>query len=205
MDANFFCKGIIIGFSIAAPVGPIGALCIRRSLTGGSRAGLAVGLGAATADAAYGCVAAFGLTALSAFLVGHRFWLGFLGGMFLCYLGIRTFLSQPAAVAAQAKGDGLLATYVSALFLTLTNPMTILSFVAVFAGFGLGATPDYSAASLLVWGVFLGSTVWWLFLSGVVGRLRARMNAIWMQRVNRVCGGVLLAFGVYALVGLALK
>src|SRR5271155_5027941 len=136
MSFNFLFKGIIIGFTIAAPVGPIGVLCIRRSLADGRKIGLATGLGAATADAAYGCVAGFGLTVISSFLVGHRFWLGLLGGLFLCYLGIRTFMSKPSGKAAEVRGSGLFSAYLSTFFLTMTNPMTILSFVAVFAGFG---------------------------------------------------------------------
>lgn len=199
MHVAFLLKGIAIGFSIAAPVGPIGLLCIRRSLAGGRRLGLATGLGAATADAAYGFVAAFGLTAVSDFLVGRRLWLGLLGGAFLCYLGVRTFTSKPAEQAAEAHGDSILAAYFSTLLLTLTNPMTILSFVAVFAGFGLGTSPDYVAASTLVLGVFAGSALWWLFLSTGVGLLRSRIGPGWMQAVNRLSGAVIFAFGLYAL------
>src|ERR1700691_443120 len=160
MALNFLFQGVIIGFSIAAPVGPIGVLCIRRSLAEGRTIGLATGLGAATADAAYGGVAGFGLTVVSGFLVGHRVWLGFLGGLFLCYLGVRTFLSKPSEKAAEVRGGGLLSAYLSTFFLTLTNPMTILSFVAVFAGFGLGASPDYLSASVLVAGAVAGSALW---------------------------------------------
>lgn len=199
MALNFIFKGIIIGLSIAAPVGPIGVLCIRRSLAEGQKMGLATGLGAATADAAYGCVAGFGLTAISSFLVGQRFWLGFLGGLFLCYLGIRTLISRPAAQAAEVRGGGLLSAYLSTLFLTLTNPMTILSFVAVFAGLGLVASPDYFSASVLVAGVFIGSAAWWLLLSSGVALFRSRVNSGWMQAVNRLSGGVVLAFGLYSL------
>jgi len=200
VDVAFFLKGIAIGFSIAAPVGPIGLLCIRRSLAGGQWIGLATGLGAATADAAYGLVAAFGLTAVSDFLVGQRFWLGLLGGAFLCYLGARTFAQKPAEQAAEARGDSLLAAYASTFLLTLTNPMTILSFVAVFAGFGLGSSPDYLAATTLVIGVFAGSALWWLLLSGGVGLFRSRIGPAWMQAVNRLSGAVIFGFGVYALV-----
>jgi threonine/homoserine/homoserine lactone efflux protein len=199
MTLNFLFKGVIIGFSIAAPVGPIGVLCIRRSLAEGRKIGLATGLGAATADAAYGGVAGFGLTVVSSFLVGQRKWLGFFGGLFLCYLGIRTFMSRPSEQAAEVRGGGLLSAYLSTLFLTLTNPMTILSFVAVFAGFGLGASPDYSSASALVAGVFVGSALWWLLLSGGVALFRSRLSAGWMRAVNRVSGTVILAFGLYSL------
>lgn len=199
MALTFLLKGVIIGFSIAAPVGPIGVLCIRRSLGDGRQMGLATGLGAATADTAYGCVAGFGLTAVSTFLVGQKIWLGFLGGLFLCYLGVRTFITKPAEKPAEIAGTGLLSAYFSTLFLTITNPMTILSFVAVFAGFGLAASPDYLSAGTLVAGVFIGSGLWWLFLSSGVAYFRSRVNSNWMFAVNRVSGGIMLAFGLYSL------
>jgi threonine/homoserine/homoserine lactone efflux protein len=199
MSFTFLLKGLAIGFSIAAPVGPIGVLCIRRSLRDGMAAGLATGLGAATADAAYGAVAGFGLTAVSGFLIGQRHWIGLLGGAFLCYLGVRTLLSRPAAESAPGPGVGLAAAYGSTLLLTLANPATILSFVVIFAAFGLGARVDYPAASSLVVGVFLGSGLWWLILSGGVGLVRSRVSAAWMLAVNRISGAVLLAFGLYAL------
>jgi threonine/homoserine/homoserine lactone efflux protein len=199
MPANFVVKGVIIGFSIAAPVGPIGVLCIRRSLAEGKWMGLVTGLGAATADAIYGCIAGFGLTAVSSFLVGQKVWLGILGGLFLCYLGIRTFVTKPAEKAAEVGGSGLLSAYLSTLFLTITNPMTILSFVAVFAGFGLGASADYFSATTLVAGVFIGSALWWLLLSSGVALFRTRVNSGWMSVVNRVSGAVMLGFGIYSL------
>jgi threonine/homoserine/homoserine lactone efflux protein len=199
MALDFIFKGIIIGLSIAAPVGPIGVLCIRRTLAEGRQIGLATGLGAATADAAYGCVAGSGLTAISDFLVGQRAWLGVFGGLFLCYLGIRTFISRPAAQAEEVRGGGLLSAYLSTLFLTLANPMTILSFVAVFAGLGLGASPDYFSASALVAGVFIGSALWWLLFSSGVALFRSRVHFGWMQAVNRLAGVVILVFGLYSL------
>lgn len=199
MPLSFLIKGVIIGFSIAAPVGPIGVLCIRRSLADGRQMGLVTGLGAATADALYGCVAGFGLTAISSFLVGQKVWLGFLGGLFLCYLGVRTFITKPAEKPAEVAGGGLLSAYLSTFFLTVTNPMTILSFVAVFAGFGLGASTDYLSATTLVTGVFIGSGIWWLMLSSGVAMFRSRVNSNWMSAVNRVSGGIMLAFGLYSL------
>jgi threonine/homoserine/homoserine lactone efflux protein len=205
MALVFFLKGMIIGFSIAAPVGPIGVLCIRRSLTDGRWVGLATGLGAATADAAYGCVAGFGLTAVSSFLVNHRFWLGLIGGVFLCCLGVRTFLSKPAEQAADVLRGGRLSAYVSTLLLTLTNPMTILSFVAVFAGFGLATSPDYLAAAFLVLGVFAGSALWWLILSSGAALFRSRVTSAWMHVVNRLSGAVIFTFGLYALAALLFR
>jgi len=196
---NFILKGAVIGFSIAAPVGPIGVLCIRRSLAQGRQVGLATGLGAATADAAFGFVAAFGLTAISSFFVGQRLWLALIGGLFLCYLGVRTFISKPSEQDADTRSDGLAAAYLSTLFLTLTNPMTILSFLAVFAGLGLGRAPSYFDASALVAGVFVGSALWWLLLSGGVALFRSQINSDWMRIVNRLAGCVIMGFGLYSL------
>jgi threonine/homoserine/homoserine lactone efflux protein len=198
VNAAFLIKGLIIGVSIAAPVGPIGILCIRRSLRVGMGMGFIAGLGAATADAGYGAVAGFGLTAVSGFLILHRFWIGLLGGAFLCYLGVRTFLSKPAGGPAPETGGRALAVYGSTLVLTLANPSTILSFAVVFAAFGLGATADYPAAASLVIGVFVGSAIWWLTLSAGVSLVRNRVNASWMRAVNRTSGSVLFAFGIYA-------
>jgi threonine/homoserine/homoserine lactone efflux protein len=196
---SFLLKGLVIGFCIAAPVGPIGVLCIRRSLAEGMAIGFATGLGAATADAAYGGVAAFGLTAISDFLVGQKFWLALIGGIFLLYLGVQTFISKPAEQPANVQGRGLAGAYVSTFVLTLTNPMTILSFVAVFAGIGFGAVGNYVDATILVLGVFLGSAAWWLILSSGVGLLRSRVNDTWMRAVNRLSGAIIFAFGIYAL------
>jgi len=200
MALGVFFKGLIIGFAVAAPVGPIGVLCIRRSLAEGREMGLATGLGAAAADAFYGGIAAFGLTAISNLLVGQRFWLGLLGGLFLCYLGIRTFTSEAAAGTAETRNNGsLLAAFVSTFFLTITNPTTILSFVAVFAAFGLAASPTYLSAATLVLGVFFGSAAWWLLLSTGVALFRSAMGPDWIRTINRLSGIVIIAFGLYSL------
>jgi len=196
---NFLVQGLLIGFSIAAPVGPIGVLCIRRSLADGARIALLTGLGAASADAIYGAIAAFGLTAISSLLVEQRFLLGLIGGLFLCYLGIRTFFATPANDAPTPTRAGALIAYGSTFVLTLTNPMTILSFAAVFVGFGIGAAKDYNAAGVLVAGVFVGSALWWLLLSSVVSLVRTRMTPSALQWVNRGSGVIIVAFGVYAL------
>lgn len=201
IDPSLFLRGLIIGFSIAAPVGPIGVLCIRRTLADGRAPGLVSGLGAASADAVYGTIAAFGLTFISALLVGGQFWFSLIGGLFLLYLGITTFRARPAEQAAQASGRGLIGAYVSTFALTLTNPATILSFVAVFAGLGLAADTngDYGLAALLVVGVFTGSALWWLLLSGGVSLLRARFDKRAMTWVNRVSGAIIGLFGIAAL------
>lgn len=203
MDVNLLLRGIIIGFSIAAPVGPIGVLCIRRTLAEGRLSGFVSGLGAATADAIYGCIAGFGLTFISDLLIGQQSWIRLIGGLFLCYLGVKTLLTQPSEEAASAQGRGLLGAYGSILFLTLTNPMTILSFAAIFAGLGIADTGgDYGAAMALVLGVFAGSGLWWLLLSGIASVLRARFDARALRWVNRISGLIILAFGLVALASL---
>ncbi|KRT77178.1 MAG: putative threonine efflux protein [Armatimonadetes bacterium CSP1-3] len=196
-------RGLIIGFSIAAPVGPIGLLCIRRTLADGRVAGFVSGLGAATADGFYGAVAAFGLTIISHALIEDRVWLRLVGGAFLCYLGVRTFLAKPAPQAAAGEGMQLAGAYISTFLLTLTNPLTILSFAAVFAGLGLGsAQRDYASAVVLVLGVFAGSALWWLTLSTGVGLLRTRVGPRLLVWVNRISGTIIAAFGVAALLSL---
>jgi threonine/homoserine/homoserine lactone efflux protein len=199
MDVGLFIRGLIIGFSIAAPVGPIGILCIRRTLAEGRASGFLSGLGAATADALYGCVAGFGLTVISGFLVDQRFYIQLIGGIFLLALGIKTLRSAPAERAAAASGTGLAATYASTLLLTLTNPMTILSFAAIFAALGVADTGgDLSAAALLVLGVFIGSAAWWLLLSGGVGLLREKLSSGVLRWTSWLSGVILVAFGIIA-------
>jgi threonine/homoserine/homoserine lactone efflux protein len=196
---NPFWRGLLIGFSIAAPVGPIGVLCVRRSISDGRWIGFATGLGAATADAAYGAVAAFGLTAVADFLVGQRLSFGIIGGSFLCWLGGRTFFSQLAVESSVARNGNAVGAFTSTLLLTLTNPMTILSFAAVFAGFGFGAVPDFGRAGALVAGVFAGSAAWWLVLSMGAGLARSRVTPAVMRGINRISGAMIFGFGVYAL------
>src|SRR5512147_2758727 len=200
MDFSLLIRGLLIGFSIAAPVGPIGVLCIRRTLTDGRVSGLVSGLGAATADAMYGCVAGFGLTFISSLLIDQQTWLRLFGGLFLCYLGIKTLLSKPAEKEAAVRRTGLLGSYASTFLLTVTNPLTILSFAAIFAGLGLANTNgDYASAVILVLGVFLGSALWWLLLSGGVGLLRDKFNAQGLLWVNRISGMIITIFGMVAL------
>ncbi len=200
MEISFLLRGFMIGLSIAAPVGPIGVLCIRRTLASGRLSGLVSGLGAATADAIYGCIAGFGLAFISNFLVSQQLWFRLIGGAFLCYLGIKTFLAKPAEQAASAKGNGLFGDYASTLFLTITNPMTIISFVAIFAGLGLAsASGNYASAGVLVLGVFIGSAMWWLLLSSGIALFREKVNQRGLHWVNRISGTIILGFGLFAL------
>ena len=199
---GLFLEGVIIGFAIAAPVGPIGVLCIRRTLADGRASGFVSGLGAATADAVYGALAAFSLTLVTGFLLGGASWLRLIGGVFLLFLGAKTVFTRPAERAAPARGVGLLGAYASTFVLTLTNPTTILSFAAIFAGLGVGGASDALSAVLLVLGVFLGSAAWWLVLSGATGLFRSKFSAGGLRWVNRISGTIIATFGVLVLSGL---
>lgn len=205
MDFSYLFRGLIIGFSVAMVVGPIGMLCIQRTLQRGFRLGLATGLGAATADGLYGSMAAFGLTLISGFLVSQQTWIRLVGGLFLLYLGIKAALTPPASKAAEAAGSNLLLAYSGTLLLTLTNPLTILSFVAIFAGAGLVmGHQSVLAAALMVTGVFSGSAIWWVILSGGISLVRDRITSSWLVWVNRLAGVIIICFGLYALIGLLL-
>ena len=208
MDAPLFFKAALIGLSIAAPVGPIGLLCIQRTLARGRRIGFVSGLGAATADAAYGALGVFGISALTATFVALRVPLALFGALFLGWLGVQMLRSRAPAKAAEASEAGeagnsgsAVKAYASVLALTLTNPMTILSFSAIFATLSAGAATTASPVWMVL-GVFLGSAVWWLGLSLVVAALRHRIAANTMVRINQVAGLVLLGFGGYQLVSL---
>ncbi len=197
-------KGLLIGFVIAAPVGPIGVLCARRTLMHGRRAGFFSGMGAATADAIYGFIAAFGLTVVSDMLISRQFWLRLLGGAVLCVLGAKTLMSEPQEKKDIPKSIKRYAgMYTSTFLLTLTNPMTIFSFAAVFAGLGLaGAKGSAESAGILVLGVFLGSGLWWLSLVSILTLFKRRFRHHELQWVNRLAGVIIVGSGVLALLSL---
>ncbi len=200
MDLAFFWKGFLIGLAIAAPVGPIAVLCIRRTLERGGWSGFATGLGAATADGIYGAIAAFGIAAVSDRLVDWQNPIRVFGGLALVFIGWRIFASKPDAPIKGSAVSGVGAAYLSAVLLTLTNPATILYFVAVFAGLGLAeADTDGSRAAVLVGGVFIGSAVWWLVLVGVVSRFRRFLTLARRIWINRGSGTILIVFGLLAI------
>jgi threonine/homoserine/homoserine lactone efflux protein len=195
-----FLKGFVIGLAIAAPVGPIGILCIQRSLHEGFKTGFMTGLGAALADGTYGLIAGFGLTAISSLLIKEQFWIRTIGGFFLVYLGIKLFLKKTVEQVFKNSERSSLHALGSAYFLTLTNPATILSFVAVFAGLGIGSIHNsYMQATMLVFGIVAGSAFWWLILSSVVAFiLHHRLNQSVLRTINKVSGVVILMFGIFA-------
>jgi threonine/homoserine/homoserine lactone efflux protein len=200
MDITLLLRGLVLGFTIAAAVGPISLLVIRRTLAEGRVVGLASGLGVATADGTYGAIAAFGLTAVTDLLIDWRRALGLIGGAFLLWLAWRTARTQPGEAPTVANGGrrGLPGAYLSILGLTLTNPMTILSFGALFVGLGVTGG-NLAGATLLTLGVFGGSTAWWVVLTSLVGALRARVTTTWMRRINVASGLLIGAFAVVAI------
>lgn len=205
MNLSFFVRGLLIGLSIAATVGPMCFLCIQRTLQRGQLYGFVSGLGIATADGVYGSVAAFGLTLISNFLINEQTWIRLVGGLFLMYLGIKTIITKPAGRAATTKtrANGYFGAYASTFLLTLTNPLTILSFAAIFAGIGVGgANKSVVSATAVVFGVFTGSTLWWLILTTAINLLRKKFTYQWLLWINRVSGVIITAFGVIALLSL---
>jgi len=204
MDPALFARGLILGFTIAAAVGPISLLVIRRTLAEGRVVGLVSGLGVATADGTYGAIAAFGLGAITDLLVGGQRILGLVGGVFLLWLAWQTARAEPTEPAATPeRRGGLPGAYLSTLGLTLTNPMTILSFAALFAGLGI-APGDVAGAASLTLGVFLGSAGWWVVLTSLVGALRSRVTRAWLWRINVASGLVIGAFALVA-IGMAIR
>jgi threonine/homoserine/homoserine lactone efflux protein len=200
MYVDFLLMGIVIGFSIAAPIGPVGILCIKRTLTEGRMVGFASGLGAATADLLYACIAGFGLTIISDILLGYQIWLHVIGGVFLICLGLWTLFSQPSGQPVSGNGDGMIRAYSSTFFLTLTNPVTIILFAGFMAGFGAGsAGNDYLSTSMVVIGVFIGSMLWWAILAIGVSTVQNKVNSNVLRWVNRISGMIIAGFGIAAL------
>ena len=202
MEPIFFLKGLIIGFAMAVPIGPLGIMCIRKTLAEGHSRGLIIGLGAATADSLYGSIAAFGLTFVSDVIASQSFWLRLVGGGLLLFLGIRTFRARRKDPIVPFDNKGLLGSYVSALLLALTNPVTIFAFVAVFAAFGLGHTLIIISACILVLGVFTGSCLWFLTLGYVATFFRKKLDSGGLRWVNRIAGTLIMLCGVAAFVSL---
>ena len=195
---NLFLKGLIVGFCLAAPVGPIAALCVQRTIAKSWLSGVVSGLGAATADALYGAVAAFGATIISEFLITERNWLQRIGGVILILMGLRLLLMKPQPREnCNSNGKGLMGDFLSTLMLTLTNPMTFVAFAAVFTTMGIGVVrgrPILTAE--LVGGVFLGSALWWIILCGGAHLLRRHFDFRKLVTINRATGVFVIAVGV---------
>lgn len=202
MEIIFLLKGIVIGFAMAVPIGPIGIMCIRKTLSDGQKLAMVIGLGAATADLFYGCVAAFGLTFISGFLYEHRFWIRIIGGIFLIILGIRTFYKKPLEKPDNNLNKGILKSFITTFFLTLTNPLTIFAFVGIFATLGMGKVIRFGSATLLVTGVFAGSCLWFLLLSTAVSLFRKKFSYKGLVWVNRIAGILIVLSGIFAFISI---
>lgn len=198
----FLLKGVLVGIVIAVPAGPVGVLCIRRTIFHGRLAGFMSGLGAACADAVFGIIAGFGLTVISDLLLDYQNWLRLGGAGFLLYIGVSAFTADPlAGTQTQRDPEGLLADLVSTFALTITNPITIIAFLAIFAGIGLtGAEATLGRAAILVLGVWLGSMAWWAALAFGAGMVRLSFHRHHLVWINRGSGGILVFSGV-ALLG----
>ena len=196
--AALFARGLALGFAIAAAIGPIGLLVIRRTLTEGGAVGIASGLGAATADATYAGVAAFGLTAAADLLVAERRPLGLAGGLVLVVLAMRMLRARPAVAAQAGPGRGLAGAYATTVGLTITNPATILSFAAAFVGFGLIGHGGPGAAALVL-GVFAGSAAWWAVLVVAMVAMRGRIGPTGLRRTGIASALLIAALGAAAI------
>ena len=208
MVVALLLQGVVLGVSIAAPVGPIGVLCIQRTIDLGWRYGIVSGLGAATADACYGAVAALGLTIITHTLASQHVWIQLIGSVFLLYLGSRTLMhSQPRVIVVRStvpKENRLIGIYTLTLLLTLTNVTTILSFLAIFASVRLLGSQSLSSLWIII-GVFSGSMLWWLILTTSVYHLRTIFNAQLRLWINRISGGIIVAFGMITLLRIVVK
>jgi threonine/homoserine/homoserine lactone efflux protein len=192
-------RALVIGFTIAATVGPISLLTIRRTIEHGRVYGLASGLGVATADASYAGIAAFGLSAITSLLVSGHLVLGLVGGLIIVAVGVRTMRSEPGEIALDRERPGLVGAYVSIYALTMTNPLTILVFAAVFAGLGFGVGASFLDAAVITLAVWLGSALWWVLLTAVVAWFRARLSTTVYLWINRISGTALVLFGAIAM------
>jgi threonine/homoserine/homoserine lactone efflux protein len=203
----FLLKGIVVGVVIAVPVGPVGIMCLHRTIFDGRLSGMISGLGAATADALFGAIAAFGLTFVSSWLLDYEAWLRVAGGVYLLYFGGSALLSAPPdKIAEESSPETLFRDFASAFVLTVTNPVTILVFLAIFAALGIaGEQAALVRAAILVLGVWVGSLLWWLGLSLGIGLFRRTIEPRHLAWISRASGIILFATGAALLATVVLK
>jgi threonine/homoserine/homoserine lactone efflux protein len=197
MDPSVFIQGMIIGLTLAVPVGPIALMCIQRAVTDGRLHGIASGIGVATADSFYAGVTFFGLTAISGLIIAHQFSLRLAAGIVLILVGIRIFLSMPAPLSVKTEHETYLKDYLSMVAIAIANPLTLIFFVAILPGFGVVFHENsVVSASEFVGGVFFGSTLWWIILCGSIGSFRSRISGEHLGLINQVSGVLIVIFGV---------
>jgi threonine/homoserine/homoserine lactone efflux protein len=201
MDLGLFIQGIIIGLTLAVPVGPISLLCIHRTVAAGRLHGIVSGLGVATADTFYAAVAFLGLTAVSGLIISHQNLFRFLTGIALILVGIQVFRSVPASVSENDVQEPYLEDYLSLFAIAAANPLTIIFFITTLPGFGIVAQgTTFIAAVPFVAGTFLGSTAWWIVLCGSLGSVRSRLGTSNLRRINRISGILITLFGAVMLI-----
>lgn len=201
MELILLLKGLVIGVVIAAPVGPVNLICIQHTLSEGKFKGLVSGFGATIADTFYGIVAGFGFSFVSGFLMDHITWLQYIGSIVLFGMGYRMFTRNEIRTKIPKKHSkrSLFQAFSSTFAITLTNPLTVFAFLAIYAAMGVSQTVGETfSATLLVSGVFLGSLMWWTFISHLVHVVRDRFNNSFIMRVNKISGVVLFGFGLMA-------
>ncbi len=195
-------RGAIVGVIVAAPIGPVNLICIHRTVVHGRLNGFLAGQGAAIGDGIFATVAAFGLAAVSGFLKEYTDIIQMVGGGVLVAMGIRTFLAAPEHAAREDTAFGLIRAFGLAFLLTITNPATLLGFVAIFAGVGGiietgGAEANgFNYAAILVAGVYLGSSLWWVAITGLAGLLRQRTDEAWLNIIHHGSGALIVLFGI---------
>ena len=204
MSITLLLQGILMGLVVAVPVGPLGLLCINRALAMGPTYGLFSGLGVATADALAAAIAALSITLVSGFLSEYQLILRLIGGAFLCYLGYTIYRTEPVTQARIKDINGLFGAYATTFFLTFSNPVTILSFVAIYAGWHVPSlNGQYIAAATLTIGVFIGSALWWVVLFIGLEAFHEKFNLRFLFWVHRVSGAIIAALGVVVLFSLS--
>lgn len=205
MDAVFFfLKGLAAGFVVAAPVGPVGVMCVRRTLARGPFSGFATGLGAALADLFYAVVAVYGISFIATLLLSNEFWFRLIGGIVLCAMAAKTFFSGPAEMRAPTS-DRLTGDFLSGLVITGTNPLTIIAFGVILTTIGVAsAGDDFAWAEALIAGIFVGSTLWWGTLTGISSLFRAALSHSGLRWINRISAAVILLCGILVLISVAM-
>lgn len=206
---DFLIKGLILGITVAAPVGPIGLLCINRTLNKNYFSGVISGMGATFADVFYGVIAGFGVSFLSNFLLEHTFSFQLVGGFALIIVGTKTIMKKKLENKADVikpikfRKRNYVKDFISSFALTLSNPVTILFFTAVFATFGLTSNDtNVHSASLLILGVFIGSGLWWMFINGLAIKLKERIGLKFLSKINIISGSLIIGFGIVILLNL---
>ena len=205
MGLDSIIQGLIIGISVSAPLGPIGVICIQKTLNKGVLAGFFSGLGAAFADTIYAAIAGFGLTFISDFMTDQQLYLRSIGGAFLIFVGIKVFYTNTIKqVRKQRSGKGkIIGEFLSVFFLTLSNPITIIFFGAVFAGIGLvGEDSNTHITFIITTSIFAGALLWWLSLSLIVNffRHKIRLRSLWW--INKIAGVIIVVLGIASIVSL---